>query len=88
MTHGLIYTSPNLSIDDALSSLWPNRPTRDLAEQYIRHAPRQIDTAFQRRIEAAFGWTCVERADVGQFIQAEAASQLGLIQVLGHTECG
>ena len=54
------------SIEEAISYLGGlTGPTRDLAEQYIRHAPRQVDTIYRRRIEAALGWSYVEYPGVG-----------------------
>ncbi len=32
---------------------------RQLAEEYIRRTPKQIDTAFRRRFEVELGWTCI-----------------------------
>jgi hypothetical protein len=33
---------------------------RRTAEEYIRKAPKQIDTEFRRKIEVEFGWTPIE----------------------------
>lgn len=33
---------------------------RENAKRYIECTPRQIDTEYRRRIEAALGWSCKE----------------------------
>ncbi len=41
-----------------INSLDINRQA--LAEEYVRKAPKQIDTQFRRKFESEFGWTFIE----------------------------
>ncbi|MEN6541029.1 hypothetical protein [Parvibaculum sp.] len=53
------------SIEEVLSHLRKlEGPKRDNAEKYIRLAPRQVDTAYRRKIEAELGWTASDQIDI------------------------
>lgn len=47
------------SVDEVITYLRSLAGTaRNHAKEYIERAPRQIDTDFRRKIEAALGWSC------------------------------
>jgi hypothetical protein len=55
--NGVIGTLPTADeVVESLRSLDGKR--RDLAEEYVRRAPRELDTAYRKRIEQEFGWSC------------------------------
>lgn len=59
---GLSYNGDRPDIDKIVDHLDKkiDRKTQIVAEEYIRKAPKQIDTEYRKRIEREFGWTFLE----------------------------